>query len=112
MVVIGGSAGALGALRTILSTLPATLEAAVLVCVHTSPEGPGRTVEVLQRATSLHVAYPLGLDPLWNGCVYVAPPDHHLQITQHWAETTRNAAEHHTRPAVDMPTGSVTFDTT
>ena len=102
VVVVGGSAGALGAVRTILSTLPAALDAAVLVALHTSREGPGQTAEVLQRATALRVAYPFGLEPLLNGRVYVAPPDHHLQIAGHCAETTQEALEHHTRPAVDV----------
>jgi two-component system chemotaxis response regulator CheB len=102
VVVVGGSAGALAVVRTILSTLPAELDAAVLVALHTSPEGPGQTVGVLQRATTLQVAYPFGLEPLLNGRVYVAPPDHHLQVTGHCAEATRQPLEHHTRPAVDV----------
>jgi two-component system chemotaxis response regulator CheB len=102
VVVVGGSAGALGALRTILSTLPAALDAAVLVALHTSPEGPGQTVKILQRATTLGVSYPRGLEPLLNGRVYVAPPDRHLQIAGHCAETTQHPLEHYTRPAVDV----------
>ena len=102
VVVVGGSAGALGAVRTILSTLPAGLEAAVLVALHTSRGGPGHTADVLQRATPLRVAYPLGVEPLLNGRVYVAPPNHHLQIANHCAETTQQALEHRTRPAVDV----------
>ena len=102
VVVVGGSAGALGAVRTILSTLPAGLDAAVLVALHTSREGPGQTVSILQRATLMGVGFPCGLEPLLNGRVYVAPPNHHLQIAGHCAETTQQALEHHTRPAVDV----------
>ena len=102
VVVVGGSAGALGALRTILSTLPAGLDAAVLVALHTSPDGPGQTADILQRATALRVAYARDLEPLLDGCVYVAPPDHHLQVAGHCAQTTQGAPEHHTRPAVDV----------
>jgi two-component system, chemotaxis family, protein-glutamate methylesterase/glutaminase len=102
VVVIGGSAGALPALRGILGSLPAHLDAAVLVAMHTTPKGPGRTVEVLQRATLLHVVHPAHVEPLRNGCVYVAPPDQHLQITRDCAKTTRDAEEHYTRPAVDV----------
>jgi two-component system chemotaxis response regulator CheB len=100
--VVGGSAGALNALRTILSTLPAELEAAVLVALHTSREGPGLTADILGRATALHVAFPIGVETLRNGHVYVAPPDHHLQVTSCCAETTQEALEHHTRPSVDV----------
>ncbi|HEY6361467.1 MAG TPA: chemotaxis protein CheB [Vicinamibacterales bacterium] len=89
VVVVGGSAGALKALRTILSTLPAELEAAVLVTLHTAPAGPGLTADILGRATALHVAFPVGVELLRNGHVYVAPPNRHLQITAHCAETTQ-----------------------
>jgi two-component system chemotaxis response regulator CheB len=102
VVVVGGSAGALSVVRTILSTLPAGLDAAILVALHTSREGPGQTVDVLQRATTLHVAYPRGLEPLLNGRVYVAPPDRHLQVAGHCAETTQQPLEHYTRPAIDV----------
>jgi two-component system chemotaxis response regulator CheB len=100
--VVGGSAGALKALRTILSTLPAELDAAVLVALHTTREGPGLTADVLGRATALHVAFPIGLETLRNGHVYVAPPDHHLQITERCAETTQEAPNHQRRPSVDV----------
>jgi two-component system chemotaxis response regulator CheB len=102
VVVVGGSAGAFGALRTILSTLPAGLDAAVLVVLHTAPQGAGRMAYVLQRATTLHVVYPLGLEPLLKGRIYLAPPDHHLQVTRGCAEATQDAQEHHTRPAIDV----------
>jgi two-component system, chemotaxis family, protein-glutamate methylesterase/glutaminase len=102
VVVVGGSAGALGAVRTILSTLPPGLNAAVLVALHTSRGGPGQTAEILQRATTLQVTFPFALEPLLNGRVYVAPPDHHLQIAGHCAEATQHPREHHTRPAVDV----------
>ena len=102
VVVIGGSAGALGALRDILSTFPAELDAAVLVVLHTTPTGRGYLAGVLERTTPMHVGYPVGLEPLLNGRVYVAPPDRHLQITGHCVETTTEAQEHHTRPAVDV----------
>src|SRR4051812_13399529 len=40
IIVIGGSAGSLDPLKEILSTLPATLQAAVFVVVHMSPDVP------------------------------------------------------------------------
>ncbi len=110
VVVVGGSAGALVALRTILSTLPAELDAAVLIALHTAPKGPGYLAGVLKQRTALQVAYPFGLEPLLNGRVYVAPPDRHLQVTGHCAETTRDALEHHTRPAIDVLFRSAAHD--
>jgi two-component system chemotaxis response regulator CheB len=92
----------LGVVRTILSMLPAGLDAAVLVALHTTPESPGHTVSILQRATTLDVGYPCGLEPLLNGRVYVAPPGRHLQVAGHCAEATQHPLEHYTRPAVDV----------
>ena len=74
----------------------------MLVVLHTAPKGRGYLARVLERGTALHVAYPFGLEPLLNGCVYVAPPDRHLHITGRCVETTMEALEHYTRPAVDV----------
>ena len=68
----------------------------------TGPTGRGYLAGLLERATPMHVGYPVGIEPLLNGRVYVAPPDRHLQITGHCVETTTEAREHHTRPAVDV----------
>ena len=57
IVVIGGSAGGLEALRRVVRDLPADLEAAVFVVLHSAAESPGLLDSILARHTALRVQY-------------------------------------------------------
>jgi hypothetical protein len=57
VVVIGGSAGALQPLTTIIESLPVGLAAAVLVVIHTRSETNGMLPQLLARGSKLPVAY-------------------------------------------------------
>jgi two-component system, chemotaxis family, protein-glutamate methylesterase/glutaminase len=102
VVVIGASAGGLEALRSLLRELPADLPATVLVVVHLPAYGTSSVPAILAKATSLpvhEVAGPTSLEP---GQVLVAPPAHHLVITDDWAELSRGPKENGFRPAADV----------
>jgi two-component system, chemotaxis family, protein-glutamate methylesterase/glutaminase len=101
VVVIGASAGGIGALRTLLSDFPKDIKAAILVVVHTSPEGPGLLGTVLGRSTSLTVVTPHDATPIRNGYVYVAPPDYHLVVESERVHLSHGPREHRFRPAID-----------
>src|SRR5215468_4585968 len=53
IVVIGASAGGFDALRDLLGALPFGLGAAILIVLHTSPDSPGNTADILERAGRL-----------------------------------------------------------
>src|SRR3954463_4908327 len=57
IIVIGGSAGAVEALLTLVANLPSDLQAAVLVVIHIPPGSPGRLPEILQRRANVRVAW-------------------------------------------------------
>ena len=57
LIVVGGSAGGLPAVETILRTLPPELPMAILLVLHTSPDHPSRLVEVLNRRSVYQVSY-------------------------------------------------------
>jgi two-component system chemotaxis response regulator CheB len=101
VIVIGASAGGIGALRTLLNKLPQDIPAAIFVVVHTSPDGPGLLAAVLDRGTELTVMTPDDGMPIRDGRVYVAPPDYHLIIDGRKLRLTRGPREHRFRPAVD-----------
>ena len=56
LIVIGTSAGGVEALQTIARGLPGDLAAAVLIVMHTSPQGPYLLPEILSKVSSLEVA--------------------------------------------------------
>jgi two-component system, chemotaxis family, protein-glutamate methylesterase/glutaminase len=101
IVVIGGSAGAISALRTILAGLPVDYPAALFVVVHSSAEGPGMLPRVLSRSGPLPAEAASDGDVVRAGRIYVAPPDHHLLLERGHMRVTRGPRENRVRPAVD-----------
>lgn len=100
LVVVGASAGGVGALRTIVAQLPPDFAAAVLVVLHIG-EHRSRLASVLRRAGSLPVDVAAdGVLPR-PGHIHVAPSDHHLLLHEGRLRLTRGPKEHHTRPAID-----------
>lgn len=100
VVVIGGSAGSLDALRAVLSILPAS--AAVAIVVHIPPRLPSLLPEVLRGFTGLPVVEAVDKLPLVAGTIVVAPPDYHLLIErERTVALSRDTAEHYSRPSID-----------
>src|SRR5437762_3249555 len=101
IVVIGGSAGGLEALTTVLSTLPSSFDASLFVVLHTSPQSGGGLPQVLERSCLLPVAFAGDSERIEKGRVYVAPPDHHLTLADGELSVARGPRENGFRPAVD-----------
>jgi two-component system chemotaxis response regulator CheB len=104
LVVIGGSAGAIPALKTILAALPASFPAAILVVTHI---GTQRSLlpEILQRVTPLPVRHATDGEPIIAGRVLLAPSDEHLTVVtagdQRYVRLAHGPKENHCRPAID-----------
>jgi two-component system chemotaxis response regulator CheB len=101
IIVIGGSAGAVEVLKTLVEALPSDLGAAVLAVVHIPPSSPGRLPEILQRRSALPVAWAVDGQPIETGRVYIAPSDQHLVVELGRVRLTRAPRENHSRPAID-----------
>lgn len=80
VVVIGGSQGAMEALRILLTRLPADFPAAVLIVIHTNPSAPDYMASVLSRYSTLPVAYGQEKEPVLPGRVYLASANRHMEI--------------------------------
>jgi two-component system chemotaxis response regulator CheB len=80
LVVIGGSAASLSPLSTLVSGLPASFPACVLIAIHSSAESPGHLARILERRSHLPVALAVDGRPIQPG-VFLAPTDHHLIVT-------------------------------
>lgn len=101
IVVIGGSAGGIQALTSLVSGLPSDLPAALFVVVHIPPYSVSRLPEILSRVGPLPAFHAADGEPIEGGRIYVAPPDRHLLVRQGWIELSRGPRENHSRPAVD-----------
>lgn len=81
IVALVGSAGGLDAALRVLSPLPGTFQASVIVLIHSPPERPSNLVDVISRECALPVfaaEHGLVLRPQQ---VIVVPPGRHLLVT-------------------------------
>jgi two-component system chemotaxis response regulator CheB len=101
IVVIGGSAGGVEALRRICAGLPADLSATVFVVLHISPASRSVMPELLSRAGPLPARQPRDEEPTSRGTIYVAPPDMHMLLRPGHVILRRGPHESSSRPAID-----------
>jgi two-component system chemotaxis response regulator CheB len=79
-IVIGGSAGGVEALGTILFTLPDNFGLPVLVVQHLHPSDDGSFARYLARASRLPVVEPCDKERIEPGHVYAAPANYHMLV--------------------------------
>ncbi len=101
IVVIGGSAGAVEALKRICEGLPAQFPAAVFVVIHISPTSRSVMPELLSRAGHLPAHHPFDEELIKPGNIYVAPPDQHMLVRPGHVILRRGPHENRSRPAID-----------
>uniref|UniRef100_UPI00190FADB3 chemotaxis protein CheB n=1 Tax=Rhizobium sp. 18055 TaxID=2681403 RepID=UPI00190FADB3 len=74
VVGLGGSAGAIQALREFFAAMPPQPGMAFVVVLHLSPEHESILAELLQRVTALRVLKVTGMVSMEPDTVYVVPP--------------------------------------
>ena len=78
VIVVGASAGGVDALLRLVGGLPADLEAAVAVALHTPEHSPSVLPRLLTRNGALEAQHAHDGEPLVHHRIYVAPPGRHL----------------------------------
>jgi two-component system, chemotaxis family, protein-glutamate methylesterase/glutaminase len=101
IVVIGASAGGVEALTSLVSNLPADLDASVFVVVHVPSSGTSVLPQILSRRGKLPAVHPADGNTIERGKIYVAPPGRHLILEKRRVRLVIGPAEHGVRPAVD-----------
>jgi two-component system chemotaxis response regulator CheB len=102
-IVMGGSAGALDVLQTILPALPRTLPVPVAIVVHMLPGRPSGLADVLGRSCELLVREADDKQPLEPGVIYFAPPSYHLLVEkQGYFSLSVDEPVLFSRPAIDV----------
>ena len=101
IIAIGGSAGAIESLGKLVSLLPAQLDAAIFVVIHTYPLGDSLLPAILTRRGSLTAAVASDGEPIVCDRIYVAPPDCHLMLEQGRVTLSSGPKEEGHRPAID-----------
>jgi two-component system chemotaxis response regulator CheB len=101
IIVIGSSAGGIKALSTIVTNLPADINAAIFIVQHLSANSPSFLPEILGDVGSLPVIQPGDKEQFETGKIYVARPDYHLLIARGHVRVVRGPQENRFRPAID-----------
>jgi two-component system chemotaxis response regulator CheB len=101
IVVIGASAGGVEATQRLARGLTPDLDAAVFVVLHVPAAGKSVLPHIIERSGSLPAVHASEGDPIEHGRIYVAPPDHHLEIVPGFVRLSRTPPQNGHRPAID-----------
>jgi len=102
LIVVGASLGGLYAVRTVLSTLPATFRLPLAVVQHRNPHAGNSLRFVLQEACALRVREAEDKQPIEAGSVYLAPGGYHLLVDgDHFALSTEDPIRF-AQPSIDV----------
>jgi two-component system, chemotaxis family, protein-glutamate methylesterase/glutaminase len=111
IIAVGASAGGVEAARSIISELPGDLPAAIFVVLHVPAVAHSVLPAILERAGELPAVHAQDGAEIERGCIYVAPPDHHLLIQPGFMRVNRGPKENGYRPAIDpmLRTAALTY---
>ena len=110
VVAMAASVGGLNALSVILGALPADFPAAITIVMHVSPHHKSLLAEILKCRTPLAVTQARTGDRLCLGCVFVAPPNHHMSVARDGRiklSSSDSEKIHHARPSAEPLFASV-----
>lgn len=79
-IILGASAGCLGALSQILPALPGDYPYPIMVVVHLPADKDSLIGDLLDQKCALHVHEVDDKEPIMPGHVYFAPPNYHMLI--------------------------------
>jgi len=102
LVVVGSSAGGVGALSTLVSTLHKDFPAPIVIAQHLDPQRPSHLPEILNRRSTLPIVVVSELVPtlLENGMIYVVPSNSHVRIVDGHVHLESDHVER-PKPSVD-----------
>ena len=111
-IVIGGSAGSIAPLRTILSALPRLLAVPIVVVIHRGREtsAAATLAQTLTASSTVRVAEVEDLADYQPDVVWLAPPGYHTLEGPDGPVLTSEPREHHSLPSIAAAFDSA-FDT-
>ncbi|MBV9288184.1 MAG: chemotaxis protein CheB, partial [Hyphomicrobiales bacterium] len=101
LIAIGGSAGAIGAIRKLCGGLSPDIPAAVCVVIHVGARGANLVADMFDEACPVPFVTATDGQKLERGRAYVAPADRHLLVLDGTVRLGTGPRENLSRPAVD-----------
>lgn len=103
IVALAASAGGLSALSQVLNSLPSDFPLPIVIVQHLDPRHRSLMADILGKRTSLKVKQAEQADKLLPGCIYIAPPDHHLLVNRNGTlSLSQSELVHFVRPSADL----------
>jgi two-component system chemotaxis response regulator CheB len=109
MIVIGSSAGGVTALKELLHSFPKDSPASFFVVQHLSPDSESYLASILNNVTEIPVVVPKDSEPIRQGHIYLAPPDHHMIVEQDRILVRKGPKENRFRPSIDVTMRSLAY---
>lgn len=101
IIVIGASAGGVGALEKLVQGIPGDFAGSIFVVMHVPPYTPSKLPDILSRAGRLPAVHPEDEEKIEPGKIYVALPDHHLLLEDDHVIVRKGPKENRFRPSID-----------
>jgi CheB methylesterase/Histidine kinase-, DNA gyrase B-, and HSP90-like ATPase len=102
LVVVGSSAGGIGALSGLVSSLPEDFDAPIVVTQHLDPNRESHLQEILARKSTVTVKTVTEHEPLQAGVVYVVPANWHVNITDSEIELSSEQLSGQPMPSINL----------
>src|SRR5262245_14393447 len=102
VVAIGASAGGVEALHAVVSALPVSFPAAVLIVQHMDPRHKSMLAGLLGRRCKLVVRQAVNGEVVQPATVHIAQPDMHLIVQAGHLVLTDTKLVHFSRPSIDL----------
>ena len=99
VIAVGASAGGLKAIQTLISELPANLNAPIVIAVHSVPAS--KLAEILQYGSSLPIKTVEDGEKLESGQIYVAPGATHVFFQNGCLKLSDVVTDSGYRPSID-----------
>lgn len=103
IIVIGGSAGALGVVLQIIRRLRLDMGLSGIVVLHRKPSDDNVLLDVLATRTEYEVREVEDKDELLPGVLYIAPADYHVLVERDGSLTLDDSEKvNYSRPSIDV----------
>ena len=104
MIVIGGSAGSLDVIISILQSLPEGFRTPIVLVIHRMKNTSSKLDKMLGKKTGIKlISEPEDKEPIANGHVYLAPQNYHLLAeADHSFSLDYSAPVNFSRPSIDV----------
>lgn len=102
-VVIGGSAGSIPVLSSILAGLPPNYSLPVLVCIHRMKNVPEGMKEVFASVSLNRIVEPDDKETVKAGTIYLAPSNYHMLVAPDYSFClSTDELVNYSRPSIDL----------